>query len=95
MSVLPSSPAAVAAVQPGDLITSVSGRRVSSCVEVQQLVAGIRLGNSVVELGLMRRGGPVGVRVRPIDFDEYTKARQAEQSSQRLGSPSRSFVLMP
>ena len=48
------------------------------------------------ELGLQRRGGPVlGTRVRPVDFDEYTRARQKEEQMERSPSRGRSFLLMP
>ena len=94
MNVLPSSPAAVADVQPGDVLTIVGGHRVSSAREVVQIVSGFRLNsNALLELGILRRGGPMGTKVRPIDFDEYTAARQQERMQR---SPSRRGIfLMP
>lgn len=94
MNVLPSSPAAVANVQPGDILTIVGGHRVSSARDVQLILSGFRLNsNALLELSILRRGGPTSTKVRPIDFDEYTRTRQQEQMQR---SPSRRGVfLMP
>jgi S1-C subfamily serine protease len=94
MGVLPKSPAERAGIKGGDLIVSVGGRRVFSTVNLQQAVASLRPGASgTMELGVLRRGGQLTVRVSPIDFDEYTRARKEEEQSHRR-SPSR-LILMP
>jgi len=88
------SPAALAGLQAGDLIISVGGRRITGASELQQAVsecAGARFA-APLDLGVLRRGtSQLSLRATPVDFEEYTRARQEEEKTR---SPSRRLTLI-
>jgi serine protease Do len=59
--VTPGSPAAKAGVKPGDVITKLAGRDVSTAADVVELVSSHRIGDEVA-VTLFREGRPQGVR---------------------------------
>ena len=97
MNVLPSSPAATASLQSGDLIVAIGGRRITSVAQVQQAIAASAIQPGIYrsfELGVRQRSGQQrSVQVTPVDFDEYSRARKEEEQQRRL--PSRRLILMP
>ena len=93
VSVLPKSPADLAALKPGDLVVRANGHGILSAAHLQAVLASVRLGaNASMELRIARGGGQRSVFVSPIDFDEYSQARKQEDKRK---SPSHRLILMP
>lgn len=62
--VLQNGPAALAGVRPGDLVTAVNGKPVSSVAQLLTEVAGLKPGTAA-ELNVLRRGTPLALTVVP------------------------------
>ena len=90
--VTPGSPAAVAGVQPGDLIQKFDGHDVKNFSALRTFVAQTPL-NKQVELDIMRGGKPLKVKTQikeqPIDYQSsgVTPRSQPQPQPQRPGQP--------
>jgi serine protease DegQ len=73
--VLQNGPAAQAGIRPGDVITEVAGRQVSSVSELLSGVAALKPG-TVAKFGLFRREQPLNVDVTPGLRPKPAKAPQ-------------------
>jgi serine protease Do len=92
--VTPGSPAALAGVQPGDVIQKFDGRDVKNFSALRTFVAQTPL-NKQVELDIMRGGKPLKVKTQvkeqPIDYQSSgvtPRRSQPQPQPQRPGQPS-------
>ena len=61
--VMPKSPAEAAGLKEGDVITSVDGKKITDSRQLQRMVAELEVGR-VIELGLLRDGKPLRVKLK-------------------------------
>jgi serine protease Do/serine protease DegQ len=69
VNVTDGSPAAVAGLVPGDVITEVNGRAIANAAELRNQIGLIRSGQKV-ELGLLREGQSLRATLKIADRDE-------------------------
>jgi S1-C subfamily serine protease len=67
VEVVPGSPAAAAGLRPEDLIVAVDERPVEEVDDVQRLMVGDRIGETVV-LDVLREGRPLSLRLVPAEL---------------------------